>query len=234
MTLDSEGDYVSSVTCRRQTLILAEVACAQFIVVTALAMLLYQGGNYLDPNYRAYSFIHNFSSDLGLTRTYSGEANRPSMILFMVALTGAGLGLVLFFSVFRSFFTQTLLQRILTANGTVAGWVAGLSFVGVAWCPADRAVQWHRDFVLWAFQTFPVAVLFFLPAMLLNREYPRRYALALALFLLVLGGYLVLIFQGPAMSTPGGLVVQVVGQKVVVYSCVVSVFVQAFGALEQS
>jgi hypothetical membrane protein len=220
-------------TGRRWALIVAAVTSIQFLVLTTLAMLLYRGGNHLDPQYRGYSFVHNFFSDLGLTRTYLGESNLVPMILFVVALTGAGLGLLLFFTVFRSLFTRTLLQRILTGAGTAVGWIAGLCFVGVAWFPADRALQWHRDFVIWAFQAFPLAVLCFVLAMLLDPKYPRRYALAFALFLLVLGGYLVLIFSGPAMNTSRGLVAQVVGQKVVVYASVVSVLVQTMGALKQ-
>lgn len=218
---------------RRKELKAATIACVQFVVLTALAMLVYRGGNHLDPHYRAYSFIHNFFSDLGLTRTYRGESNLVPMILFSTALTGAGLGLALFFSAFRGFFARTLLQRTLSGLGTVAGWIAGICFVGVAWAPADRALQWHRDFVFWAFQAFPVAVLLFVLAMLLDLRYPRRYALALAAFLMVLGAYLALIFRGPALNTALGLVVQVVGQKVVVYASVVSVLVQAIGALEQ-
>ena len=219
---------------RRWALIAAAVACLQFVVLTALAMLLYRGGNYLDPDSRGHSFVRNFFRDLGLTRTYGGESNLAPLILFTVALTGAGIGLALFFNVFRSFFARTRLQRILAWAGTFAGWVASLCFIGVAWCPADRALLWHRNFVVWAFQSFPVAVLFFLVAMLIDRRYPRCYALAFALFLFVLGAYLVLIFHRPTMNTPQGLVAQVVGQKVVVYASVVSILVQAAGALKQA
>ena len=218
---------------RRRVLLLAAASCLQFPILTTLAMLVYQGGNHLDPQYRGYSFTRNFFSDLGLTRTYLGESNLLPMILFTIALTGAGVGLTLFFTVFGSFFTGGWLQRLLTKAGAVAGWVAGLCFVGVAWCPADRALDWHRNLVVWAFQAFPVAVLFFVLAMLLDRDYPRRYALLFAVFLLVLGGYLVLILSGPGMSTLGGLVAQVVGQKAVVYASVISIAIQTFGALKQ-
>ena len=218
---------------RRWALVVAAFSCVQFLLLTTVAMLVYRGGNHLDPRYSGYSFVHNFFSDLGLTRTYLGDSNLVPMILFVVALTGAGVGLVLFFSAFGSFFAGTRLQRLLVGAGTVAGWIAGVCFVGVAWCPADRALQWHRAFVVWAFEAFPVAVLFFVLAMLLERKYPRRYALAFALFLAVLGAYLVLIFRGPMMDGSSGLVAQVVGQKIVVYASVLSVLLQAVGALKQ-
>jgi hypothetical protein len=64
----------------------------------------------------------------------------------------------------------------------------------------------------------------------MDRRYPRRYVYLFALFLLVLVGYLVLIFNDPAAGTREGVLAQVIGQKVVVYACVLSVLAQSVGA----
>ena len=72
-------------------------ACVQFVVFTTIAMLLYPGGSGVDRSSRGYSFFNNFFSELGLTVTRNGTPNTPSMVLFITALTLAGLGLVLFF-----------------------------------------------------------------------------------------------------------------------------------------
>ncbi|MBA3540826.1 MAG: hypothetical protein H0T79_14535, partial [Deltaproteobacteria bacterium] len=50
-------------------------AAIQFVVLTGCAMVAYPGGAYYDPGTRHYDFFHNFLSDLGTTRTFSGATN---------------------------------------------------------------------------------------------------------------------------------------------------------------
>jgi hypothetical membrane protein len=135
-----------------------------FVLLTAVAMLSYRGGSRINPTYPRYSFVHNFFSDLGLARSYSGEPNAGPGALFLVALTGAGSGLALFFVAFGGFFVHSVYARVAGVLGTLAGVFAGVCFIGVAWCPADRFMDWHVRFVLWAFQAFPVAVLLYVLA----------------------------------------------------------------------
>ena len=77
----------------------ALAACVQFVVLTAIAMPLYPGGSFADPSSTRYSFFTNFFSELGMTVTSGGRPNIPCTILFVIALTWAGLGLVVFFVV---------------------------------------------------------------------------------------------------------------------------------------
>ena len=74
------------------------LACVQFVVLTTVAMLLYPGGSRADPTSRGYSFFNNFFSELGLTVTSAGTPKRASLILWVIALTVAGLGMVVFFA----------------------------------------------------------------------------------------------------------------------------------------
>ncbi len=77
-------------------------AAAQFVVLTVTAMLVYPGGSKFDPAADGYAFFHNFFSDLGMTGSYGGHANWPSMALFTYALACVGLALVAFGLAVRS------------------------------------------------------------------------------------------------------------------------------------
>ena len=84
----------------------------------------FAGGTMADPEQPGYSFFRNFFSELGLTRSYLGEPNTISFVLFTVALAGAGLGIMLLFAVFPSFF-QRRAAKILAILGSIAGIFSG-------------------------------------------------------------------------------------------------------------
>jgi hypothetical membrane protein len=206
------------------------IGCGLFVLLTFTAMLTYTGGSVNDHSARGYSFTHNFLSNLGMLTSLSGRANWVSAGLFFVALATAGACLVVFFILFRRFFQRNRLQRILAWVGSLLGVLAGISFVGIAFTPADIARPAHTQFVLWAFRLFPLAVLFYLPVMFIDRKYPRIYAWVFAAFALLLVGYYFLLTEGPSFSSPEGLVIQVVGQKVIAYASILSIGIQALGA----
>ncbi len=219
---------------QRRAFAIVIVACVQFVVLTLVAMLLYPGGTLRDPNTTGYSFYGSFLSELGLTRTHAGGSNLPSFILFVVALTLAGGGLVLFFVAFASFFRRTPLRRVVSALGSLAGIASGICFVGVAFTPADLFAQAHGQFVMWAFQLFPVAVVLYTAAILLEPNYPNRYAVVFAGFAVLLILYLILLRTGPAPDLSTGLAIQATGQKAIVYASVITIGVQALGARRQA
>jgi hypothetical protein len=204
--------------------------CIQFVVLTLLAMLLYGGGNVVNPAARGYSFFTNFFSDLGFTKTRLGTPNTASAILFFVALTLAGLTLVLFFVAMLRFFRGSSLSRVLSDLGSIFGIVAGLAFVGVAFTPANLYLGPHALFVQVAFLSFFVAVLFYLGAILATPAFPTVYAGVFACFALLLAGYLWLLFFGPRFSSASGVHIQAAGQKIIVYAAIVSCLIVANGA----
>jgi hypothetical membrane protein len=212
--------------------------CVQFVVLTAVAMLVYPGGTVADPASHGYAFFRNFFSDLGRTKTTLGAPNTASFLLFFVALTLAGLGLILFFTAMPGFFRQAVqptslqvrLARVLSWAGSAFGVVSGLSFVGVACTPANLYLGPHGLFVEAAFLSFFVASLLYTAAILLTPTYPRRYALVFTAFTLLLAAYLWLLFFGPRPTAPQGLVIQATGQKVIVYAAILTALIQADGA----
>ena len=122
-------------------------AAAQFVVLTAIAMFLYPGGyeNGDEVVYHTthYSFIHNFFSDLGATRTYTGQCNTALMVLFIIALVSVGIALIVFS------FNYTALTyprgRLITRGkvSVVIAAVSGLSFIGIACMPWNLLLQGH-------------------------------------------------------------------------------------------
>jgi len=215
---------------RWQVFSLVMTGCALFVVLTAVAMWFYPGGTYADPSASRYSFSTNFFSELGLTVTRSGEPNTVSAILWFLAMSLAGAGLVLFFVSFRQFFTGSRWGRILSGLGSAVGVVSGICFVGVAFTPANVFLGAHVRFVLWAFQTFPLAAILYAMAVLSEPAYPKRYGWMFLGFAVLLVLYIMLLMTGPGQDSRQGLMIQAVGQKVIVYASIITIFIQAQGA----
>ena len=183
-----------------------------------------------DPTTAGYSFTHNFLSNLGMITSESGQPNWVSAILFFIALGMAGAALVIFFILFRRFFLGTRLQAVLSLVGSTLGVLAGISFMGIAFTPADIARPAHILFVMWAFRLFPLAVLCYVPVMFMDKQYSKLYAWVFTVFCLMLIGYYLLLTNGPSLTSPQGLVIQVVGQKVIAYASILSIGLQSIGA----
>jgi hypothetical membrane protein len=215
---------------QRKLYLIIAIGCALFVLLTLIAMLTYAGGTVDDHSAKGYSFTHNFLSNLGMVTALSGKPNWVSAVLFFISLGAAGACLVIFFILFLRFFQQTRLQRILSMAGSTLGVLAGISFIGIAFSPADLLRPMHIQFVMWAFRLFPLAVLCYVPVMFLNKPYPKPFAWVFAVFCLLLIGYYLLLTNGPSFTSPEGLVIQVVGQKVISYASIISIFIQSLGA----
>jgi hypothetical protein len=206
-----------------------------FVVMTVMAMVFYPGGTLTDPSAQGYSFFGNFFSELGFLETESRADNTLSAVLFIPALTLAGMVMVFFCLAFPQFFQETRSARILSWLGSICGVIAGLCFVGTAWTPGDINLTLHIEFVMWAFRLFPLAVFFFTIAIFQTRDYPRMYAWVFVVFDILLVVYILLLEFGPsAWETQAGQVIQAVGQKLIVYASIFSVMIQAGGALRRN
>lgn len=208
-------------------------ACVQFLVLTVIAMLTYPGGSVTGSTSNRYSFFTNFFSTLGLTATKSGEPNTVSMILFVVALTTAGLGMIVFFVAMPRFFRHRWWVYALSWLGSVFGVVSGISYIGVAFTPANLLRDLHTDFVLMAFRAFLVVVAVYAVVIFLSPEYPNRFAGVYLVFALLLAGYIWLLTRGPGLETQEGLIIQATGQKLIVYAAILCTLAQSYGALRQ-
>ena len=195
--------------------------CLAFVVLSAAAMLAYPGD--ATPG---YSFLNDFFSDLGTTRTRGNLPNLVSMALFVAAVTGAGIGIPLFFFGFARFLEGSHLARL----GRWFGLAAGLAFIGVAATPWNLFLEPHMAFMQWAFVAFLAASLLHSLAIWRDPRLPRGFVGAFAAFALALASYYALMRFGPSTHTPDGREIQVAGQKVIVYLMVVGVLLQARAA----
>lgn len=212
-----------------RALLWVERLIALFLVLTITAMIFYAGGNEHDPTASGYSFSLNFFSSLGRTVAF-GNPNTFSAVLFFIALLSVGIGMIIFFLSYPRFFTGQLSCRIWSLLGSGFGTVSGLFFIGVAFTPVDLFQDIHVDFVIWAFRLIPLAIAFYTLAILQHRIYPSRYAIGFAVFAGLLFAYVWLLTSGPDTDTLEGLRIQAVGQKIIVYSSLLSIFLQAHSA----
>jgi hypothetical protein len=208
-------------------------ACGLFISLTIIGMLFYPGGTWANPTTDGYRFFQNFFSDLGMWTTPGGNANPIAATLFLVGLACSGLGLILFFLTFPRFFTNYRWLKWLSWLGMVIGVWSGISFVGIAFTPADIFLNAHVNFVYSAFLSLPLAILIFAVAIWQHKTFPNKYAAVLFGFTLCLIGYIWLLFFGPSGVSAQGFDYQATGQKLIVYIAIGSMFVLAYGANRQ-
>ena len=202
-----------------------------FGVATLLAvgsMLRYPGGTPSDPPTAGYSIHRNFLSDLGMTVAYDGRTNLLGASLFVVSvvLVVAATGAVLFAFV-RRCSTSDHARRFARSAGAL-GAVACLAFLGIAFTPENRVMRLHVDLTMLVFRIAPIVTLLFTVAMKGSGAFHPRAIQASAMLTIVLVAYVVLLEWGPAVTTPDGLVVQAVAQKLVTGAFMIAVLVASF------
>jgi len=203
------------------------IGCGLFVLLTVAAMFTYPGGTYTGDLTTGYDFFRNFFSDLGRMTAAGGRSNIISAILFFLALSIAGIGLIFFFIAFHNFFKNDGTGNILSLLGAISGAASGLFFIGIACAPYDLFLDIHYQFVFWAFRTFFIAVSIYAYVIFRQNIYPRRYGWIFVVFAVLLAAYIGLLEFGPSAATPEGLIIQATGQKIIVYVSIISVMAQA-------
>lgn len=215
---------------RQKLLTIVMSACLLFPLLTTAAMFFYPGGTREDPTTQGYRFFEQFFSELGLTRSYAGEPQTASFILFTAALSLAGAALVVYYCLAPTLFWNRNMLKVFSVLGSMFGILSGLSFIGVAFTPANIYLAPHALFVQLAFVSFFIAVLFYAAAIFMQPQFPNVYGWVNLSFGLLLGIYVWLLFFGPATDSPSGLVIQVTGQKMIAYAAVTCMFIVAYGS----
>ena len=210
---------------------LVRAAILWFVVCAGASMSLYPGGTRLDRDAAGYSFTQNAFSDLGRTVARNGDPNVASATLFVLGLTPAGVGLSVFFVALLPLFSNhSSAPKWLARSGCLAGIIAGVAYVAVAWFPANR---WPGEHVLaerTAFRSFLVASVLLGLATAGSRVFTFRTTTGWWSFGALLLGFILIGIFGPSRRTEFGLVVQVVAQKVIVFSALLIVAFQSYEA----
>ena len=209
------------------------IGCVLFILFTFFGMLFYSGGIYNNPSIEGYSFFMNFFSDIGRTIAHSGESNEISFIFFSLAFLLVGIMLIPMFLAFPSFFSKKSVNWGFGASGSLLGLFTSFCFIGITFAPSDIHIEAHSFFVYGGFISGFIVSFFYSLAIFRKKSYKKRYAFNFLVFTIILAVYLGLIFLGPSIETSVGLVIQVTGQKVVLYTFAVCLFIHGYGAYSQ-
>jgi hypothetical membrane protein len=204
--------------------------CALFVVLTTTAMFLYPGGAGPIPSTHGYQFFLNFFSDLGRTRTPSGAANYPSMLLFDSAMIAVGAGAGAFFVTFARYFAThpaTPLARRLNRAATGFGLLAAVFFAGVGLTPSNLLMPAHLVASNGAFYLLLAAILLEIAAIRRTRSISSSLLWVNVAFVVVLVGYVALMTFGPKADTLLGDQINVTSQKIIVYTAIATIFSQA-------
>ena len=207
-------------------------ASAQFAVLTVLAMFAYPGGAKFDLDSDGYRFFENFFSDLGATETYSGRSNTLSHVLFSIALGSVGLAFLAFAPTWRAIAARRGAARRVGLAAQVFTLISGAGFIGIAATPWDHFLDAHNGFVRLAFALL-LAYIVCLTVVQLANGWPRFFVVVNVVFLVVLLAYVVVLFAGPGLDTLSGLRLQVAAQKIIVYSSMLALALQAAGILRE-
>ncbi len=197
-------------------------AAGLFLILTVIGMLVYPGGSHYDHQVDHYVFLANFFSDLGATRTQSGESNLLACALFISALGSLGAALINFWPAGRCISGGASTHRRAEMTSQVMAVMAGLCFIGVAAVPHNINNALHLTFVKSAF-VFLLGFIGPLTYLLKSFKWPRRdFSIGLA-YVIGLVAYVINLFFGPSIRTPWGFSFQVVAQKAFVYYSVATV-----------
>jgi hypothetical protein len=205
----------------------ALIGCVMFLILTATAMFLYSGGTIQYPHPQHYLFFENPFSDLGRTKAFDGESNRPCMVCFVTAMVFAGIGLGSFFVGFAKSVRQSRPSRICSRGSAGLGLLSALCFVGVACTPWDLYMNLHMQFVLCAFRSLLLASILCVIAIFIEDRRDFRLMLPFLLFIMLLIAYIFVLTRGMSGGPLGDPRIQATGQKIIVYSSIVMVIVQS-------
>ena len=207
------------------------IGTSLFFILTIIAMITFAGGSTFDLSESGYSFYNNFFSDLGMITAYNGESNMVSSTLFLIATTICGLSMMPYFVLIPSLYKTNKVNYILMIIGSILGFIAAIGYIGIGFAPWDKSeasLSAHMFFVYLAFPlTLPV-VICYVTAFLREKNFPRMLSyeyIAMGVILIV---YLYLLFFGPSSATETGRIIQVVGQKVIVYAEILTFWIQGY------
>jgi len=204
-----------------------------FILLNLIAMIIYPGGTYQNPEFNSYMFTQNYFSDLGRTLTMDSTSNFYSSFIFNFGLFMIGSLTCFFYFYLPNLFKQNSTSHKISIGASIIAITSGIAFSGIALTPSDLYLDAHMFFVRWAFRSFLIVAIFYIIAIYNAPEWNNKYALLYIAFAFVLFGYVLVMEFGPdGKETLYGLTFQVIAQKIIVISFVISIFFKSMGAKE--
>jgi len=204
---------------------------AQFILLTILAMIFYAGGSNYYPTASSYDFLQNFFSDLGMRTAWTGNSNMIASILFTIALATAGASILPFILLFPSIFSRKTLSFWFSMLTLITGIPTSIGFIIIAFAPWDLYLSAHLMAVYVAFVGAVPLSVGFTGAIWAAKKFPKYLVWVGTTVSFIILLYVWLLFFGPEGSEMARLI-QVVGQKIVVYTIIIGFLIEGWGMLQ--
>ena len=211
-----------------------EFSPLQYIVLTAIAMFFYTGGNLIDPSSPGYSFWTNFFSDLGRTVSLSGKPNLISFTIFMITALILGISFTFYICLFPSLFKQNKKSRTIAVIGSLIGFIFCIGLFGTILTPWDLLYKEHLLFANIFNISGLLVLVFYSIAILLEKNYPNKFAIALILLLIIGITYSIILINLPKNLNLQTLTIQATSQKFSQYFFLICFSFQGFGAKKQA
>ncbi len=153
-----------------------------FLILVFLAMIFYAGGTRDYPALIGYSFWGNTISDSGRIIAWSGLLNTTSMVFLSTALIVYAVFFIPFYIIVSKLFSDGKIEKYASKIGCILGVIFSLSYVGIAFTPADVLYTPHMIIVLIGYICAFLMSVFFTIAFFKNKEFSNIYAIIFALF----------------------------------------------------
>ena len=126
-----------------------------------------------------------------------------------MALIFGGITYLLFYSFLKNIFPNQLLAKL----GSLLGICGAISFIGVAFTPADLYLDAHIIANEWIFRFFLASTIIYSWLIYKNDLIDNKYLIGNLIFIISLFAYILILIYGPKPYEPGGLEFQAVAQK---------------------
>ena len=153
-----------------------------FLILVFLAMIFYAGGTRDNPAFIGYSFWGNTISDSGRIIAWSGLLNTTSMVILSTALIVYAVFFIPFYIIVSKLFSEGKIEKYASKIGSILGVIFSLSYIGIAFTPADVLFTPHMIFVFLGYICAFVMSICFTIAFFKNKEFSNIYAIIFALF----------------------------------------------------
>ncbi len=203
---------------------------AQYVVLTAVAMVFYAGGTMIDPLNPGYYFWGNFFSDLGRVFAHSGAPNVVSFTIFTITAFLLSLSFIPFAVVISSYFKRDKKQYLIARIGSVISLTSVVFLIATIFTPWDIFDRTHLLFANLFNLTGVLGVVFFTIAVLYNKDYPNLYGFVYIALLIIAIIYTIVLISIPKSITSDLLVIQASMQKISQYSFLLCFLIQGYGA----
>ena len=203
---------------------------AQYIILTAVAMLFYAGGTMIDPLSPGYQFWGNFFSDLGRVIALSGAPNAVSFTIFTITASILSFSFIPFAFVISSYFKSDKKQYLVARIGSLICLTSIVFLIATILTPWDVFDRTHLMFANLFNITGMLGVVFFTIAVLYNRDYPNLYGFVYIALLIIAVISSIVLINLPKSITLDGLIIQASMQKFSQYSFLLCFLIQGYGA----